>query len=158
MIHFYDKNGDEGGESTELSQLAAEVVASKPELRDRTINIVLTDDAKVTELGGGYLGDDSITDVIAFNLGEDLPHNESVNEADKEEDIWGEVYVSVEQAERQADAAGHTLNRELAILIVHGLLHLTGCEDDTPETKKAMLDAGEKIVSDFEAAHGKFGI
>lgn len=158
MIHFYDKDGEAGGEPTELGQLAVEVVESKPELKDRNINVILTNDEKVTTLAGGYLGDDSVTDVIAFNLGEDLPHDESVNELDKEEDIWGEVYVSVEQAERQADTVGHTLNRELAILIVHGLLHLTGCEDDTPEAKKAMLDEGEKIVSDFEARNGKFGI
>lgn len=158
MICFYDKNGDEGGEPTELSQIAAEVVEKTPELQGRNISIVLTDDAKVTSLAGGYLGDDSVTDVIAFNLGEDLPRDDSVNEADKEEDIWGEIYVSLEQAERQADTVGHTLNRELAILVIHGLLHLAGSEDDTPEAKKAMLDAGEKIVNDFEARNGKFGI
>jgi len=157
MIRFYDKNEDEGGEPIKLAQLVREMEERMPELRGRNINIVLTDDAKVTSLAGGYLGDDSVTDVIAFNLGEDLPHDSSVSKSDQEEDIWGEVYVSVEQAERQADELGHTLNRELAILVVHGLLHLTGSEDLIPEAKKAMLDAGDKIVSDFEAAHGKFG-
>jgi probable rRNA maturation factor len=158
MIHFYDKNGDEGGEPLELAQLVGEYIDQKPELKDKNINIILTDDEKVTTLAGGYLGDDSVTDVIAFNLGEDLPHDSSVTREEREEDIWGEVYVSVEQAERQADEQGHSLNRELAVLVVHGLLHLTGCEDDTPEAKNSMLDAGEKIVSDFEASHGKFGI
>ncbi len=158
MICFYDKNGDKGGEALELAQLAQELVEKMPDLKDRNINIILTNDEKVTELAGGYLGDDSVTDVIAFNLGEDLPRDESVNKADKEEDIWGEVYVSVEQAQRQADELGHTLNRELAILVTHGLLHLAGYEDDTPEAKRAMLDAGEQIVRDFEARNGKFGI
>jgi probable rRNA maturation factor len=157
MIRFYDKNGEEGGEPLRLDDLVKELVDKTPELKDRNINIILTNDARVTSLAGGYLGDNSVTDVIAFNLGEDLPHDDSVPKEEQEEDIWGEVYVSVEQAQRQADALGETLNRELAVLVVHGLLHLAGMEDDTPETKKAMLDAGEKIVSDFEAKNGKFG-
>jgi probable rRNA maturation factor len=157
MIRFYDKNGEDSGEPIKLDQLVKELVERTPALKGRNINIILTNDEKVTSLAGGYLGDDSVTDVIAFNLGEDLPHDNSVSESDKEEDIWGEVYVSVEQAQRQANDEGHTLNRELAILVTHGLLHLAGAEDDTPEARKAMLDEGEKIVSDFEAAHGMFG-
>jgi probable rRNA maturation factor len=157
MIRFYDKNGEDGGEPIKLDQLVKELVERTPALKGRNINIILTNDEKVTSLAGGYLGDDSVTDVIAFNLGEDLPHDNSVSESDKEEDIWGEVYVSVEQAQHQADEVGHTLNRELAILVTHGLLHLAGGEDGTPETKKSMLDEGEKIVSDFEARNGNFG-
>jgi probable rRNA maturation factor len=157
MIRFYDKKGEEGGEPLRLADLAKELAGNTPELKDRNINVILTDDDKVTSLAGGYLGDDSPTDVIAFNLGEDLPHDDSVPKAAQEEDIWGEVYISVEQAQRQADALGETLNRELAVLLVHGFLHLAGREDDTPQEKKAMLDDGEKIVSDFEARKGKFG-
>jgi probable rRNA maturation factor len=157
MIRFYDKKGEEGGEPLRLDDLVKEVADKTPELKDRNINIILTNDDKVTALAGGYLGDNSVTDVIAFNLGEDLPPDDSVSKEDKEEDIWGEVYISVEQAQRQADELGETLNRELAVLVVHGLLHLAGREDDTPEAKKAMLDEGEKIVSDFEARKGKFG-
>jgi probable rRNA maturation factor len=157
MIRFYDKNGEEGGEPLKLDQLVQELTDKTPELKDRNINIILTNDEKVTSLAGGYLGDNSVTDVIAFNLGEDLPHDGSVPKEEQEEDIWGEIYVSREQAQRQADALGETLNRELAVLVVHGLLHLAGMEDDTTETKKAMLDAGEKIVNDFEAKNGKFG-
>jgi len=157
MIHFFDNSGAEGGEPVKVRQLVQELINQTPALKGRSINIILTDDETITSLHGGFLGEATPTDVISFNLGEDLPQDESISPEERAEDIWGEIYISMDQAQRQADELGETLNKEIAILAVHGLLHLAGHKDDTPEERQNMFTIGEKIMADFEQKYGRLG-
>ena len=70
--------------------------------------------------------------------------------------LLGDVVISAERAQRQAEERGHALDAEVALLITHGLLHLLGEDHDTPERKAAMwarqqavLDALGHVVKDF---------
>ncbi len=85
------------------------------------ISLALVDDAWIHALNRRFLGHDWATDVITFPLSEP-----------GEEPLAGEIVVSAEMAARVAAESGDDPARELALYIVHGLLHLCGCEDSTP--------------------------
>ncbi len=100
------------------------------------VTVVLVDDAQIAELNRKFLGRDYPTDVIAFDLrGDPAPEGPS-----------GEVYVSLERAEEQAREFGVPLEEEVARLIFHGLLHLAGFEDGTPEEAKRMEEEVERYL------------
>ncbi len=80
------------------------------------VNLVYTDDAGIRKLNKEFRRIDKRTDVLAFNI--DHPNNDDA--------VFGEVYVSVPTATRQADEDGVTLIEELVRLSCHGMLHLFG--------------------------------
>jgi probable rRNA maturation factor len=86
--------------------------------RDGTrINVVFVSNRYIQDLNRRYLGRDRPTDVLSFTLGPLRPHEPS---------LLGEVYVSRDQARRQARAYGVAYRTELRRLVLHGLLHLCG--------------------------------
>ena len=100
------------------------------------VTVVLVDDAQIAELNRKFLGRDFPTDVIAFDLGGDpAPEGPS-----------GEIYVSLERAEEQAREFGVPLEEEVARLMFHGLLHLAGFEDGTPEEEERMEEEVERYL------------
>ena len=60
----------------------------------------------------------------------------------------GDIYISVEKAVEQAKEYGHSVNRELSFLFVHGLLHLLGYDHMNEEDEKVMFDLQEKILKE----------
>jgi probable rRNA maturation factor len=124
--------------------LFGEVMARHGCRTDGEINVVLTGDGQIRRLNRDYLGRDRETDVIAFNL-------------DPEDDplpggVFGEVYVSLDQARRQAAAEGHSFTREVLILVLHGLFHLFGEDDGTPVERRRMESRVEAALATLEAA------
>ena len=103
---------------------------------NRSINIVLADDSLLRELNLRYRGIDAPTDVLSFPYGE--------------EDLWGEVVISLDACRRQAEERGHSFERELSILIIHGVLHLLGYEDETEGGWREMLRMQEEVVRRLE--------
>jgi probable rRNA maturation factor len=79
------------------------------------VSLTLMDDAGIGELNKSYLGKDGPTDVIAFSLGEG-------------DDLLGDIYVGMGQAQRQAADIGVPIAEELARLAIHGTLHVLGHE------------------------------
>jgi len=102
---------------------------------DMELSVVFVDDAALGELHGRYLGDDSPTDVMSFDLGTDTPGP------------GGELYVSVERAAARAAQRGVDVAREVALYVVHGALHLCGY-DDQDEADRAAMRAAERAVMD----------
>ena len=94
----------------------------------KPVNLVFTGGPGIKKLNRRFLGKDRLTDVIAFNF----PPS-PVPGAD-----WGEVYVCVPVAARQARQMGHSLLTELLVLAAHGSLHLAGMDDHTPAERRAM--------------------
>ena len=64
--------------------------------------------------------------------------------------LEAEIYISVEMAQINADEFNVSLNNELSRLIIHGVLHLIGFNDDTEESKKIMFSKQEEIISNFQ--------
>lgn len=109
------------------------VVDKKLFNRKGVVDLVLVDDKTIWEMNSEYRGKDSPTDVIAFAYLE-------VTDYEKRRDdiIVGDIFISVETAEKQAKERGHTLEKELKILFVHGLLHCFGFDHKTDKQEAEM--------------------
>ncbi len=104
------------------------------------LSLLLTDDATVKALNWTYRGVDNPTDVLSFSQREG-------DKADDWESLLGDVIISVEQAERQAHEYGHSLNREIGFLTVHGVLHLVGWDHVLPDDESRMMAKTEEILT-----------
>jgi len=106
-----------------------------------SVNVILTDGRHIKKLNSRFFAKNGTTDVIAFNLGKaGSPCFEKLCE----------VYVCLQEARKAAAERKHGVVRELQILIIHGLLHLSGMTDETPAAKKKMLDAGDVLLGSLE--------
>src|SRR5690606_36694923 len=99
---------------------AMDIASSLHSLEDSTMNIILVDNAKIREINREYRGVDRETDVISFAL------NDFEVTFPWEREELGNIYISVEKALEQSREHGHSFDRELVYLAVHGLLHLLG--------------------------------
>ncbi len=100
------------------------------------LSIVLTGDKKVRKLNKQFRGIDQSTDVLSF----------STESKAKGPCYLGDVILSVQRAKVQAKEAGHPLNDELVLLVVHGSLHLLGYDHDAPTAKAKMWKAQHEIM------------
>jgi len=127
------------------------------------ISLVLTDDDTVRDLNRQYRGLDETTDVLSFSADHPGPWEgpdeaQRAQETDEpfimpqeESDYLREVVISCPQAQRQATQAGHPLERELALLAAHGILHLLGYDHEVPEQEAAMKALETSILDTFFA-------
>jgi probable rRNA maturation factor len=101
------------------------------------LSIVLTDDAQLQQLNHDYLGVDAPTDVLSF----------PASETDPESNITylGDILISVQRAHQQAVAAGHPLESEVQLLVVHGVLHLLG-HDHARQAEKSRMWAAQTAI------------
>ena len=106
------------------------------------VSVVLADDALMIELHAEHLDDPTPTDVISFDLGDEDLQLEEASGAPA-----AELFVGVEHARRVAAERGVREERELALYVVHDVLHLCGFDDHTDEDAAAMRVA-ERAVMD----------
>ncbi|MBI4199848.1 MAG: rRNA maturation RNase YbeY [Chloroflexi bacterium] len=132
-----------------LRRVAEGALATAAPGDDCCLSLVLADDATVRQLNHAYRGLDETTDVLAFAFdhsgpyegegkppsGVDIVPFPSVPEPGK---YLGEVIISYPQCVRQAKAQGHSVRQELALLVVHGVLHLLGHDHASPEEEQGM--------------------
>ncbi len=106
-----------------LARAAAETVLDRRGVEQAQVSVVFLDDPAMIRLNRQYRGREGTTDVLSFAMREGpAPDGLDV--------VLGDVVVSVEQARRQAREAGHDIEREIVLLLVHGLLHLLGFEHE----------------------------
>ena len=130
----------------ELIRRVAEGVLARFGCAGAEAGITLADDPYLHELNRDYRGVDAPTDVLSFALREADPDEPVYEEAGPE--VLGDVVISVERARVQAGEYGHSLDRELAYLSIHGLLHLLGFDHDRPERAGEMRSAEEAILAE----------
>ena len=123
----------------ELLEHAARVaLVHESEAEDSDLSIVLTDNVQLQEVNLNYLGIDAPTDVLSF------PASETNPETDRR--YLGDILISVPRAQSQAEAAGHSLESEIQLLVVHGVLHLLGHDHAEPDEKARMWQAQAEIL------------
>ncbi len=115
------------------------------------LGLVITGQERVQQLNLGYLGRDVPTDVLAFSAMEEAGVDSPpfVTPPDGVSHL-GEVIISYPQAVIQAEEHHHSVKKEVAILIIHGILHLLGYEHDKPALKRLMSAREEEILSHIE--------
>ncbi len=118
--------------------------ALKHQSADGDMTIVLTDDAQLHKLNRDYLGVDAPTDVLSFPASETDPETGA--------HYLGDILISIPRAETQAKAAGHPLESEIQLLVVHGVLHLLGHDHAEPEDKSKMWKAQDEILKSIGLA------
>lgn len=124
-------------ELLERAALAALQNQSAPQ--DASLTIVLTDDDQLHNLNRDYLGIDSTTDVLSFPSDETDPETNSP--------YLGDILVSLPRAASQAESAGHDIEAEAQLLVVHGVLHLLGHDHTEAEEKERMWQAQAQILA-----------
>ncbi|MFC2013280.1 rRNA maturation RNase YbeY [Chloroflexota bacterium] len=115
------------------------------------LGLVIASQERVQELNKSYRGEDAPTDVLAFcareEVGGDFPP--FVQPPDGVLHL-GEVIISYPQAITQAKEHQHSVKKEIAILMIHGVLHLLGYEHDKPEGERQMRSREMEILSKIE--------
>jgi len=150
-INVLIEEGFEGGlEVSWLRSLAGQVLVAQGVSSRVELGLVIAGQERVQQLNRSYLGRDEPTDVLAFSMlpaGGDLPP--FVQPPDGVLHL-GEVIISYPQALIQAEEHRHSIKKEVAILIIHGVLHLLGYEDEKPELKHRMSAREREILSYIE--------
>ncbi len=105
----------------------------------KMLNIIWTSDDNLREMSNAYKDADHYTDILTFDLG------------DGDKTLAGELYISPERVIDNARSYKQTFERELMRVIIHGVLHLMGYNDDTPKEKKKMRDRENEALERFFA-------
>lgn len=124
-----------------IRSLALQVLQAENCTADTEVSILLTDDESITMLNGEYRGLQEPTDVLSFS------QHEGDDEFAAEENLLGDVVISVETAKRQADERGADLDSEIDMLLVHGLLHLLGYDHAEPEEADKMFARQAELLA-----------
>lgn len=100
-------------------------VIAQEERKCGEINIIITTDDYLLNLNKTFLKRDSLTDIITFNFNQD-------------ETLSGELYISLERIRENSKKYNCTVEEEMARVIIHGILHLIGYEDNDKTSKARM--------------------
>lgn len=109
------------------------VASHKLTLSDYSINIILVNNEIIQNLNQSYRGKNAPTDVLTFPDG--TLHN------------LGDIFISIDKVHMQSKEYGHSFERELAFLTIHGLLHTLGYDHHTEDEEKEMFDLQEEVLS-----------
>jgi probable rRNA maturation factor len=121
-----------------VERAAQAALEHETESLDSDLSIVLTDDARLQQLNRDYLGIDAPTDVLSFPASETDPETGAR--------YIGDILISMSRARSQAEAAGHPLESEVQLLVVHGVLHLLGHDHGKPQEKTRMWKAQAEVL------------
>ena len=112
------------------------------------ITITLTNAENIKEINKQYRNIDKTTDVLSFPMFEkDELENKIKNRLFEHEDVLGDIIISIPKVEEQAKEYGHSFERELSYMLVHGFYHLMGYDHIKEEDKIEMRPKEEKILN-----------
>ncbi|KLU65986.1 MULTISPECIES: rRNA maturation RNase YbeY [Desulfosporosinus] len=132
-------------ELTELLERAIqEGIRSAAGPEEAEVSLILVDNQRIHELNRDYRGVDRPTDVLSFALQEETDEEP---DSEFEDDMLGDIVISVERAREQATEYGHSLKREIVYLAVHGTLHLLGYDHENDADKQEMRAKEEEVMA-----------
>ncbi len=107
------------------------------------ISVTFVDNARIRQLNAQYRNKDTATDVLSFPLGEDGRYDTDAANGCK---VLGDIVISMERAMEQAELYGHSLQREVAYLTVHSMLHLLGYDHEASGLAAVHMREKEEAV------------
>ena len=122
-----------------LEQAAQETLRHQSAPAEAELTLVLTDDEQLRQLNHEFLGVDAPTDVLSFPSGDVDPDTQAL--------YLGDILISYPRAQAQSQAGGHTVENELRLLVVHGVLHLLGYDHAEEGGKVEMWHAQAEILT-----------
>jgi probable rRNA maturation factor len=102
---------------------------------------LITGDAEMHTLNREYRGIDQTTDVLSFN--------ENYIDPESGLEYLGDIIISVPRAKKQALEGGHIIEQEIQVLVIHGVLHLSGYDHDTKLRQKKMWQVQSEILKEL---------
>ena len=116
------------------------------------MSVTLMDNKHIHEINKKYRGIDKPTDVISFAMEEDGDEDDIILPSDMEFEMpknLGDLMISMEKVAEQAEYLGHSQDRELGFLTVHGFLHLNGYDHMKAEDEKEMFSLQDEILDGY---------
>lgn len=153
-LEIYDDTKNVPEEKIKLIEDVLNFAGSYLKLPESTeMSVTLMDNEHIHEINKKYRGVDKPTDVISFAIEEDDPDEVPIILPEDEEfDIpknIGDIMVSMDKVKEQAEYLGHSEDRELGFLVVHGFLHLNGYDHMKEEDEKEMFGLQREILDSY---------
>ncbi|MBM7642314.1 rRNA maturation RNase YbeY [Streptococcus loxodontisalivarius] len=158
-VEMIDETGQVSDEMKKQTLDLLEFAAEKTGKSDKEMAVTFVTNERSHELNLEYRDTDRPTDVISLEYkpetpivfdDEDLAENPELAEMLDEFDSYiGELFISIDKAREQAEDYGHSFEREMGFLAVHGFLHINGYDHYTPEEEKEMFTLQEEILSAY---------
>ncbi len=148
-IDFIDETSKIEALAQQLVENVLQFAADKEKIEEGTeLSITFVDNARIQEINREYRNKDAATDVISFAMeemgedeiqiiGEDIPR------------VLGDIIISIERTKEQAHEYGHSFERELGFLALHGFLHLLGYDHMTESDEKVMFTKQKEILDEY---------
>ncbi|MCM3784476.1 rRNA maturation RNase YbeY [Neobacillus mesonae] len=152
----WDNNQEQFNISEELIALFTQLLEKAAEMEGVTegeVALTFVDDEEIHELNKEYRGIDRPTDVLSFAMNETLDEElDIVYELESGEtvdipDVLGDIIISVPTAIAQSEDYGHSVERELGFLFVHGFLHLLGYDHQDEASEAEMMGKQEAVLA-----------
>ena len=115
------------------------------------MTITFTTPEEIRKINKKYRKIDKATDVLSFPMFEKAELDEKIKNKDfLYEDVLGDVIISIDRVREQAEEYGHSFERELSYMLVHGFYHLMGYDHIEEEDKKIMRPKEEKVLNELK--------
>jgi probable rRNA maturation factor len=128
-------------DKSRFEQAASETLHALGHENPLSVVVKLTGDREMKKLNNAYRGDDKATDVLSFENQYTDPENG--------ENYLGDIMISVETAAIQAEANGNSLQHEIEMLLVHGVLHLAGNDHGTKTDRDQMSKLQDQVLANI---------
>ena len=154
MYKFSEVNFLEIEEKTEYIELIEKVIGQafleeKIETINLYINIILTNPKHIRNINKQYRNIDKETDVLSFPMFEKEEIEDMKKIGNDIHEPLGDIIISIERVKQQAGEYGHSFERELAYMLIHGFYHLMGYDHMNDKDKKQMREKEEKVLNNL---------
>ena len=148
-IDFLDETNEVKEDHIALVEKLLQHAAEAENIEDDSeVSITFVTNEAIHEINRTYRDKDQPTDVISFAL-EELGEGEIEILGEDMPRVLGDIIISIDRTKEQAEEYGHSFERELGFLAVHGFLHLLGYDHMTDEDEKEMFGKQDEILSSF---------
>lgn len=148
-IDFIDETNFVVEKETELIEQLLQFAAKEEKITEECeLSVTFVNDEAIREINKQYRDKDRATDVISFALEEMGEDEIEIVGADMPR-VLGDIIISVDTAKAQAEEYGHSTNRELGFLALHGFLHLLGYDHMTKEDEEIMFTKQRDILEKY---------
>jgi probable rRNA maturation factor len=129
-----------------IKKIARQILKAEGVAPPYEVSVVFTDSDTVKQLNRDYRGVDNPTDVLAFHMLPQKGADDSFALPPDGVTRLGEVIISYPQAVEQAREQGHSTEKELALLVIHGILHLLGYDHEEPKEESEMREKERELL------------
>lgn len=148
-IDLMDETNEVTEEAQQLVESILQFAARKENIENDTeLSVTFVDNDRIREINKEYRHKDSATDVISFAL-EEMGEDEVEIVGAEMPRMLGDIIISIERTKEQAEEYGHSFERELGFLALHGFLHLLGFDHMNEEDEKVMFTKQKEILEEY---------